>query len=147
MSNQDYHHHGFHYYQQPQDYYQQPQDLPPLVNPQPFLPPAAPVQIAPIRYLVQPTAAPAQPAVVLDQERLKLRFEGFIVAVILIFTLLFCGKGFVFWGMAAAGVYFYYGWSGNIARFRMEEEPRWPALGHMHCEQQYSLILPSGVPF
>ena len=142
MSNQDYHHHGFHYYQQQQDYYQQPQDLPPLVNPQPFLPPA-PVQVAPIRYLVQPTAAPAQPAVLLDQERLKLRFEGFIIAVILIFTLLFCGKGFVFWGMAAAGVYFYYVWSGNAARFRMEEEPRWPAVGHMHCEQQYSLIMPS----
>jgi len=144
MSSQDYHHHGFHYYQQPQD-------LPPLVNPQPFGLPPAPVQVTPIRYLVQPTAAPAQPTVLLDQERLKLRFEGFIVAVILIFALLFCGKGFVFLGMAAAGVYFYYvrNGNGNVARprFRLQEELRWPALGNMHCEPQYSLILPSGVPF
>jgi hypothetical protein len=101
-----------------------PQELPPLIH-SPTFPP--PVQAAPVGYLQQaPPDPPLRPVVALDQEHLTIRLEGFLMGAILIFGLFFRRELLLGFGVVAAilAVYFYFDWSGNVARFQQAEELR-----------------------
>jgi len=86
-----------------------------------------PIHLPPLGYLQQtPPDPPVRPALTFDQEHLTFRLEGIFIGALLVFGLFFRWEllfGFGVMG-ALAAVYLYFDWSGNVARFRQQEELR-----------------------